>query len=398
MVSLTFHPHPTAPPPVWPSKLAYIRDHEIRRRRRRLVHLRLLAPATALTPPQATLHARASGTLRPNLSVYRLCTQTAEASLSGAMTSLNSHTVTSIVATYRALIASDPDLTKPVAAIQSLVALLNAVPTTTVYETLEMLKEHADRLKASVSNPVPLTAGTDLFKQYFALALKEHDESFDAVRQHLARNDRLFVERAAAARVGVVEAGWRFVGEAKCVLTHGASRSVTALLRRAAEGLGPAFRVVYVRDETRPCDGDAIVAQLRRLSIPVAEIPGSAVAHVMGLLRSVHMVFVGAEAITSNGGIISRIGTLQIAQLASKARIPFYVAAETHKFSRKLPLDQRDLGFEQRVLNFSNDAAIEQPQDAVDYTVRLASFSPRTDPLRRTADAETSLPSSSPTW
>lgn len=89
----------------------------------------------------------------------------------------------------------------------------------------------------------------------------------------------------------------------------------------------------------------------------------------MGLLRQVDMVIVGAEAVAQNGGIISRIGTFQIAQLANRAHIPFYVAAETHKFARKFPLDQRDIGFEQKVLDFTTDAPSKQPMDAVDYTV-----------------------------
>lgn len=116
-------------------------------------------------------------------------------------------------------------------------------------------------------------------------------------------------------------------------------------------------------------ESDSVVKELREMGIPVAEIPEAAVAHVMGLLRQVHMVIVGAEAITSNGGIISRIGTYQIAQLASKAKIPFYVAAETHKFVRKFPLDQRDLGFKQDMLDFSTDVSSKQPENAVDYTV-----------------------------
>ncbi|GJN66450.1 hypothetical protein VFPFJ_01448 [Purpureocillium lilacinum] len=273
-----------------------------------------------------------------------------------------------IVKTYRDLLASDPDLTKPVAAIESLIVLLNSVPSTTVYETLDTVKMHSDRLKASVANPVPLTAGTDLFLQYLVSSLKQQDGSFDAVRQHLLRNGRLFAERAIDARNGVAEAGWRFVGEGKCVLTHGASRSVTGVLERASKALNAKFRVVYVRDETRPEESDVVVKQLRGMGIPVAEIPEAAVAHVMGLLRQVHMVFVGAEAVTQNGGIISRIGTYQIAQLASKAKIPFYVAVETHKFVRKFPLDQRDIGFTQEVLDFSTDAASKQPADAVDYT------------------------------
>lgn len=275
----------------------------------------------------------------------------------------------SIVATYRSLLANDSNLTKPVAAIESLIALLNTTPFSTVYETLDTVKSHSDRLHASVANPVPLTAGTDLFTQYLVSSLKQQDGSFDAVRQHLLKNGRLFAARANAAREGIAEAGWRFVREGKCVLTHGASRAVTGVLERAARNAGPKFRVVYVREETRPKESDRVVKELRDMGIPVAEIPEAAIAHVMGLLRQVNMVFVGAEAVTQNGGIISRIGTYQIAQLASTAKIPFYVCAETHKFVRKFPLDQRDIGFKQEVLDFSTEQPSKQIKDAVDYTV-----------------------------
>ena len=279
------------------------------------------------------------------------------------------------MATYNKLLASDPDLTKPVAAIESLIALLNSVPSNTVFETLDTVKAHADILKASVANPVPLAAGTDLFQQYILSALKQQDGSFGAVHQHLLRNGRLFAGRAVAARSGVAEAGWRFVGEGKCVLTHGASRTVTSLLERANRGGPGKFRVVYVRDEGRADESDRMVRELREKGIPVAEIAEASVAHVMGLLRQVSMVFVGAEAVTQNGGIISRMGTFQIAQLASRRKIPFYVAAETHKFSRKFPLDQRDLGFKQHVLDFSIDASSKRPKDAVDYTVSHVKYS-----------------------
>ncbi|RDA88680.1 hypothetical protein CP532_4126 [Ophiocordyceps camponoti-leonardi (nom. inval.)] len=283
-----------------------------------------------------------------------------------------------IVSTYRNLLASDPDLTKPVAAIESLILLLNSVPSKTVYETLDTVKHHSEKLKDSVANPVPLTAGTDLFLQYLVSSLKQqgHDgssggsssSSFEAVRQHLLRNGRLFASRAVAARSGVAESGWRFVGEGKSVLTHGASRSVACLLARAARSRPGRFKVVYVHSETRLRESDRVVAGLRDLAIPVAEIPESAVAHVMGLLRSVDMVFVGAEAVTQNGGIISRMGTYQIAQLASRAGIPFYVAVETHKFSRKFPLDQRDIGFQQDILDFTTSGPSRRTDDAVDYT------------------------------
>ncbi|KAM5345288.1 hypothetical protein ACJ41O_011150 [Fusarium nematophilum] len=275
-----------------------------------------------------------------------------------------------IVSTYRNLLASDPHLTKPVAAIESLIAVLNSHPSTTVFETLDTVKVHSDRLKASVANPVPLSAGTDLFLQYLVSSLRQQDgSSFDAVRQHLLRNGRLFAARANAARQGIADAGWRLIREGQCILTHGASRSVVGILERAVQNLGAAkFKVIYVREETRVEESDRVVRELRDKGIPVAEIAEASVAYVMGLLRQVNMVIVGAEAVSSNGGIISRMGTLQISKLASQAGVPFYVAVETHKFARKFVMDQRDIGFKQDVLDFSVDAKSKQPVDAVDFT------------------------------
>ncbi|KAF4979751.1 hypothetical protein FZEAL_4108 [Fusarium zealandicum] len=274
-----------------------------------------------------------------------------------------------IVTTYRNLLASDPHLTKPVAAIESLIASLNAHPSTTVFETLDTINVHSNRLKASVANPIPLSAGTDLFLQYLVSSLRQQDGSFDAVRQHLLRNGRLFSARANAARQGIAEAGWRLIREGQCILTHGASRSVVGILERAVKSLGAGkFKVIYVREETRVEESDRVVRELRDKGIPVAEISEASVAYVMGLLRQVNTVIVGAEAVSSNGGIISRMGTLQISKLASQAGVPFYVAVETHKFARKFVMDQRDIGFKQDVLDFSVDAKSKQPVDAVDFT------------------------------
>ncbi|CAM9487329.1 unnamed protein product [Ectocarpus sp. 12 AP-2014] len=51
----------------------------------------------------------------------------------------------------------------------------------------------------------------------------------------------------------------------------------------------------------------------------------------------------GAEGVLENGGIVNKVGTFQMAVLAKAYNVPFYVAAESYKFARLFPLDQRDL-------------------------------------------------------
>lgn len=54
------------------------------------------------------------------------------------------------------------------------------------------------------------------------------------------------------------------------------------------------------------------------------------------------MVIVGAEGVVENGGIVNKIGTFTCAMVAKAMNKPFYVAAESYKFARLYPLNQRD--------------------------------------------------------
>jgi translation initiation factor eIF-2B subunit alpha len=65
----------------------------------------------------------------------------------------------------------------------------------------------------------------------------------------------------------------------------------------------------------------------------------------------VDLVLVGAEAVVESGGIINLVGTYQIALCARALKTPFYVAAESYKFSRRFPLKQRDVPSEDLVIS-----------------------------------------------
>ena len=50
-------------------------------------------------------------------------------------------------------------------------------------------------------------------------------------------------------------------------------------------------------------------------------------------MHEVDQVVIGADTIASNGAVINKIGTSQIALAAHEARVRVFVAAETYKFS-----------------------------------------------------------------
>lgn len=254
----------------------------------------------------------------------------------------------------------------PVAAIESLVLLLSSLPPTlsTISETLDLLATSTQRLKRSVANPISLSAGTDLFSRYLITTLQRGSNAsgndFKAIRQHLISNGRLFVKRAKEARQTIAGYARRFVRDGSVVLTNGGSRVVGAVLQAAAEAQtaengSPRFKVIYVQSSPlspSASESHTIIRALRRLSVPVATIPESAVAYSMG---KVTMVMVGAEGVVENGGVISRMGTYQMGILAREKGKPCYVVAESHKFVRMFPLGQYDLPIEQRVLDFRTD-------------------------------------------
>ncbi|TID25730.1 gb [Venturia nashicola] len=301
-----------------------------------------------------------------------------------------------IVTTYRQLLQSDPELTMPVAAIESLVLALSHRPTSTISETLQYLEALSETLIKNTANPISLSAGTDLFQRYLISSLKPGHHGgagdFEVVRRHLLNNGRLFVERAKAAREQIAHFGRSFVKDGCTVLTTGGSRVVGALLREAAEASGGSvkFKVIYVLPglDQASQEGSDIVSALRKRGVPVATIGAEAVGYAMG---KVDMVIVGAEGVVENGGVISRLGTYQIGVLAKGCGKPFYVVAESHKFVRIFPLGQYDLPIEQKIVDFkSNDGqgAEEEARKDIDEGIDMEEGEQKTENRKVTGIAD----------
>lgn len=292
----------------------------------------------------------------------------------------------------------------PVAAIEALIELISHMTISTTMELQEVIRAQINRLKASVANPVPPAAGAELFLRFILKTLSDEADgagptpsasnrmTFEEMRAYLVRNSRGFAAQARVARNAIAEVGSRYVLHGETVLTTGGSRCVTQLLLKAAKRRtrlhgSVDFRVIYVLDSTssgtgaggRRSNSDTAVAALRAAGVPVATIDPAATAHAMNL-GNVKRVFVGAEAVCQRGGVMSRMGTYQLAKLAQKNGTDFYVVTETHKFAMVTPLQQKDLahlGVKQNALDFKKgpgtgeDSSYFQEaenQGQVDYT------------------------------
>ncbi len=150
----------------------------------------------------------------------------------------------------------------------------------------------------------------------------------DAARATVSENARRFVELSARAVEAIGRIGSKRIADGDTVLTHCNSSAALEPIKRA-HAEGKELRVYAT--ESRPWrQGVLTVNELADAGIDVTLIVDSSVRTVM---KRVDKVFVGADTITSNGTLINKIGTSQLALCADEARVPFHVCSETYKFS-----------------------------------------------------------------
>ena len=129
------------------------------------------------------------------------------------------------------------------------------------------------------------------------------------------------------SRKRIAEIGAKRIRSNSVVLTHCHSSTVTNLLKRAKYE-GRVFEVICT--ETRPVlQGQITAKEMLDMGIKTTFIVDSAARFFM---NDVDLVLVGADAITSEGNVINKIGTSMTALVAQEARAPFYVVSELLKF------------------------------------------------------------------
>lgn len=136
-----------------------------------------------------------------------------------------------------------------------------------------------------------------------------------------------FVENLDMSKEKIASVGAKRVSHDSIILTHCHSSTVTGMLKRAKEE-GKFFEVVCT--ESRPLFQGRITAEeMLKAGIKTTLIVDSAVRYFM---NEVDLVVVGADALTSEGNVINKIGTSMVALAAKEARTPFYVVSELLKF------------------------------------------------------------------
>lgn len=252
------------------------------------------------------------------------------------------------------------------------------LPNKLVYVKCKDYKQVADAIKNLVVRGAPAIGVTAAFG--LALAAKaskakelselmtELDTSFKVLRATRPTAVNLFwalervmgkakrAKNVEAAKVAVIEEakrmsaedihanrqmgsnGAKLFSDGDVVLTHCNAGSLATVAYGTALGVirsarESGKRLSVIATETRPVmQGSRLTAfELQHDGIDVSLIPDTAVGHMMAR-GAIKRVIVGADRVLRSGHVFNKIGTYQVAILASKHKVPFYVAAPLSTF------------------------------------------------------------------
>ncbi|MBU0929971.1 MAG: translation initiation factor eIF-2B [Nanoarchaeota archaeon] len=128
----------------------------------------------------------------------------------------------------------------------------------------------------------------------------------------------------------ISEYGSKLIQNESILYTHCHSSTVINMFKHAKE---KGKRFLVRNTETRPLlQGRITSKELSRLKIPNSHFVDSAMRFA---LKKCDMVFIGADAITSEGKVINKIGSEMACEIAKKYDIPVYICTNSWKFDPK---------------------------------------------------------------
>ncbi|NXN31877.1 EI2BA factor, partial [Nycticryphes semicollaris] len=274
-----------------------------------------------------------------------------------------------LIETFRAQLRDDPDVASAVAAIRALLGFLKQDRGETIQGLRSSLLAAIDTL-SRVDSSVAVSSAGELFLRFISLTSLEYSD-YSKCKEIMIERGEIFLRKVSLSRNKIAKLCHPFIRDDARILTHAYSRVVLRVLEAAVEAK-KRFSV-YVT-ESQPDQAGRVLSNLqkmakalRKLNIPVTVILDAAVGYIM---EKVDLVLVGAEGVVESGGIINKIGTNQIAVCAKAQNKPFYVVAESFKFVRLFPLNQRDVPdkfkYKADTLKTSQNLTDEHPW--IDYT------------------------------
>jgi len=211
-----------------------------------------------------------------------------------------------------------------IAAIEAIETLAKETKAKNKKEFLKELSEAKDILFASRETEPLMRNAVRLITRKVERSVKEGARELAEI---VSSASQKFLNDLEDSKKKIAEIGARRIKNDSVIFTHCHSSTVTTLLRRAKQE-GKSFEVICT--ETRPVfQGRLTAKEMLESRVKTTLIVDSAARFFM---NQVDFVIVGADAITSQGNVINKIGTSMIALVAHESRTPFYVVSELLKF------------------------------------------------------------------
>ncbi|XP_064454607.1 translation initiation factor eIF2B subunit alpha-like [Ornithodoros turicata] len=258
-----------------------------------------------------------------------------------------------IVKNFENMLSKEPNMSPAVTALRVLLEFLEKDTSKTINGLIEELKSAADAMVAAKQAVICVRSACELFLRFVTLI--KLDDDIDECKKLMSTRGRTYLEKIDAARPKIARLVVPFILDRSTILTHSTSRVVRDTLLEAAKG-SKHFHV-YITKSAPDDSGKHLYDVLEKNGISCTLIVDAAVGYIM---EKVDVVLVGAEGVVESGGVINKIGTYTLAMCAKEKNKPLYVLAESFKFVRMYPLNQRDLAGSLR--------QTEESTAMVDYT------------------------------
>ncbi|MEM2144514.1 MAG: ribose 1,5-bisphosphate isomerase [Candidatus Jordarchaeaceae archaeon] len=229
------------------------------------------------------------------------------------------------------------------AAVKTLKITVENSRANNVQELLEELRNTARIVISTRPTAVSLPNGIRYVSKKVKDELKRKP-TLEELKEIVKRAAEEFIVNSQKAVERIGEIGSKRIKKGDILLTHCNSSAALSVILNAAKQNKD---IKVFATETRPkFQGHITCKILRDAGIDVTLIIDDAIRLYM---NKIDTAIVGADAISSNGALVNKIGTSTVALVAKESRTLFFVAAETYKFSSEtmigelIEIEERDI-------------------------------------------------------
>ncbi len=195
--------------------------------------------------------------------------------------------------------------------------------------SLEIFYNKMEKAKYSLSKVRPTEPALINGLRYILFKLREHSLPIDDTKLLLSDLSNEYIKLLKSSKKKVIAYGAERIEPHSVIMTHcHSSLSVGILLEAHRQGKN----ICVFCTETRPLyQGRTTAKELVEAGIDTTMVVDSAMRWVINT-NNIDMILTGADAITSQGTIINKIGTRLLALAAKEMDIPFYTAVNILKY------------------------------------------------------------------